>query len=123
MQRGWRPRLDRRLCEQAGERGEQLAVPRIREQFGGGPEAEPADGADLVARLRLAPDHRHGPVADDLRPALAVVVGGGRQLEVELTAEPGLLLHLAEGALPVGLARLELALGEGPVSPLATIDE
>src|SRR6266536_4607544 len=108
---------------EGGERREELAIARVGEDAGGLVDRDPLDGVHFVARSRHPTRRVHHPVAHELEPSLAVGVRGAGQLEPEGAPEPGLLLHLAERAFLVGLAALELALGEGPVPALRTVNE
>ena len=105
------------------KRGEQLAIARVAEEVRrAAANAEPSDGVDLVARLGVAVG-RHRPVANGLRTPARVAVGDRGQLRTERAAQAGLLPHLAERALLVRLARLALALGEGPIPVVGTVDQ
>ena len=75
------------------------------------PERHPAGVVDLVGGCEGAGGRGHLPVADGLGSALGVTVGGGADLTAQPAPQPGLLLDLAQGRLGLGLARVELALG------------
>src|SRR6202012_3215885 len=85
---------------------------------------DPAQLVDLVVgREAVVRGHVHQPVADDLVPALAVGVAGGRELAAERAAQAGLLVDLAHRALLPALARVELALGQRPVVIARPVDQ
>ena len=106
-----------------GEGGEELAIARVGED----PRPWSIDthwtASTSLCGPATPPRRIHHPVADELVPSLVVGVRGAGQLEAERAPEPRLFLHLADRAFLVRLAALELALGEGPVPPMRTVDE
>src|SRR5262249_30661258 len=84
---------------------------------------QPADLVDLRARPEASAHRRHRPVANDLRPSLAVPVVRAGQLDAEQAREPRLLGHLAEGAVLVGLVAIGLPLGQGPIAVARAVDQ
>src|SRR5437588_700533 len=65
----------------------------------------------------------HRPVADDLRPSLPVPVADLAGGLAKAAVQPRLLLHLPERRLLVGLAGIELALGQRPVVVGGAMDQ
>ena len=87
----------------------------VGEQHGCRLEWHPACVVDLVRWSEGACGRGHLPVADGLGPSLGITVGGGPDLTAQPAAQARLLLDLAHRRLRLGLARVELALGERPV--------
>ena len=107
-----------------GRRGvEKLAVALVREDAGGLGQRNERRVVDLVCRGELSCDRRHRPVANGLRATAGVPVARRGELAAELAAQSGLLLDLAHCRLLLGLARLELPLGERPVVVRRAVDE
>ena len=96
---------------------DELRVARIAEQRVRGRPTRPSASRRprRWARSRGVAVRLHQPVADDLRAALVVAVGDGRELVAQPAAQPDLLLDLAQRGLLPALAGVELALGQRPV--------
>src|SRR5207245_9455244 len=99
------------------EDGAVTVVADLAERVG---QRQPADLVHLLARLEAATRRGHRPVADDLRPALAVLVGGRGELDAQEAGEPRLFGHLPERALFVRLVAVHLPLRQGPVAVAQT---
>src|SRR5262245_64142001 len=91
---------------------QQLTITGVGEDRYGAVDRDPLHGVHLVAGLRDAGHRVHRPVADELETSLVVGVRGAGQLKPQRAAEARLLFHLAQRALLVRLAALELALGK-----------
>src|SRR5205085_111867 len=110
-----------RPAPSARRRSSSTSRPReqVRRALGG----LPANLVDLGLRREAPLQGTHPPVADDLRPALAVGVARLAELLEELAAEPGLLLDLAQRTRLVGFTGVALALREAPVVVLGPVHE
>src|SRR5947207_10406922 len=86
-------------------------------------QRQPADLVHLLARLEATPRRGHRPVADDLRPAPAILIGGRGELDAQEAGEPGLFGHLPERALLVRFVPVHLPLGQGPVAVARAMDQ
>jgi hypothetical protein len=95
----------------------------VGEQRAGLLERHPACVVDLVRRSEGACGRGHLPVADGLGSSLRIMVGGGPDLTGQPAAQSRLLLDLAQRRLGLGLARVELALGERPVVVGRPVDQ
>ena len=112
------------VCPHQG--AELVPVTGIAEPVRGGEDVEPGDLVDLVDQRPGTADDLSRPVAHLLGVGLAARVRDGiqrcRKRASEAYVEPGLLEHLAcRGDRPF-LARLELALGPGPVVIAGSVD-
>jgi hypothetical protein len=95
----------------------------VGEQHEGLPERHPAGVVDLVRHPQGACGRGHLPVADSFGSSLRITVGAGPDLAAQPAAQPRLLLDLAQRRLGLGLARVELALGERPVVIARPVDQ
>ena len=85
---------------------------------------QPSKLVDLVVGLER--DLRldlHRPVAHDLGAVLVVPVAGLAELRSQTAGQAGLLLDLPDRRFLERLARVELALGQGPVVVLGAVDQ
>src|SRR5512133_1445859 len=94
---------------------EEAPVTLVAEQPGCLLERHPACVVDLIRWSEGARGRGHLPVADGFGSSLRITVGTGPDLTAQPAPQPRLLLDLAQRRLRLGLARVELALGERPV--------
>ena len=95
----------------------ELAVGFVGEKCRGIGRRNPTPLVDLVVRVprRTSSDDRHVPEPHLFVAPLPVYIADRRQLVTQRATVSGLLLDLADGRVLVGLARLDLALGQAPV--------
>jgi hypothetical protein len=109
--------------EHGVDRVQDRPVPRVGQLARGARERDPANLVHLRVRLKDSIPDRHDPVADRLLAAPPVAVPRFNELGSEETVESRLLGDLAEGALLVRLAPLDLPLREGPIAVAGAMDE
>ena len=105
---------------------EHLAVGVAADLVGGLGQGQPAQLVDLARRREGALLRLHRPPAHDLRPHAAAAglhVARLAQPAADPDVEAGLLEHLADGALEVGLAGRDLALRQAPIVVARPMDD
>src|SRR5262249_47585205 len=99
------------------------AVARVGELATGGRQRHPADLIDLVVRHEPTVTDGHHPVANALVPTPAITVPARAELGPEETVKARLLGDLAERAVLLRLAGLDLALRQRPVPVAGAMDQ
>src|SRR6266545_3681296 len=97
------------------EGAEQVAVAPVGQELQGGVGCQPAQLVHLVVGEEAPTGRSHLPVGDRLQAATPVAVVDPPQEVTGPAAQTGLLLDLTQGGLLLGLALLQLPLGERPV--------